>query len=86
MRLEKLSGTMQEVMEVTGQSRSMVKVKLANGTYRARKNGRRVLIEMQSVYDDWERLPVAVYAPLRTKKKAPSPEMTFFARAPKPCA
>jgi hypothetical protein len=70
MRLEKLSGTMQEVMEVTGQSRSMVKVKLANGTYRARKNGRRVLIEMQSVYDDWERLPVAVYAPLRTKKSS----------------
>ena len=40
------------------------------GQNRARKNGRRVLIEMQSVYDDWERLPVAVYAPLRTKKSS----------------
>jgi hypothetical protein len=45
------------------------KQKLRSGIYRAKKSGRRTLIEFASVKAAAESLPVAKFAPVRRKKR-----------------
>jgi hypothetical protein len=68
--VEKLGGSINEVADLTGESPWKVKEKLRNGTYKARKSGRRTIVELSSVHEAWKKLPVAKYAPPRTRKSS----------------
>jgi hypothetical protein len=47
-----------------------VKVRLREGVYRARKSGRRTLVEVASVKDYLANLPVAKFRPMKRRKAA----------------
>ena len=57
------------VASYTGESPWTVKHKLRLGMYRARKSGRRTLVEMASVKQHLAALPDAKFAPPRNPKK-----------------
>ncbi len=52
----------------TGESEWVVKQKLRRGRYRARKSGRRTLVEYASIIEDAATLPVAKFAPPRVRR------------------
>ena len=56
-----------DTAKVTGESQWTVKDRLRKGKYRARKAGKRTLVEFSSIREHWESLPRAKFA------SAPSP-------------
>jgi hypothetical protein len=59
--------TIAEAAKATGESEWTVKDRLRKNQYRARKAGKRTLVELSSIREHWEGLPRAKFAP------APSP-------------
>jgi len=58
-----------DTAKVTSESEWTVKDKLRKGVYRARKSGRRTLIEFSSIREHWESLPRAKFAPTPSPSK-----------------
>jgi hypothetical protein len=67
--VEPLGISIKQAAEVTGESTWQVKQKLRNGTYRAKKSGRRTIVEFTSVKAAWEKLPNAKFMPPRQRAK-----------------
>jgi hypothetical protein len=66
--IEPLGLSIRQTAEITGESEWTVKQKLRNGTYKAKKSGRRTIIVYQSVVAHWNSLPDAKFCkPLRRK-------------------
>jgi hypothetical protein len=66
--------SVEAVAHFTGESAWTVKNKLRQGFYRARKSGRRTLVEMASVREHLATLPEAKFAtPRHAKTKIPNP-------------
>jgi hypothetical protein len=59
-----------EAARITAQSEWTVWDHLRNGRYRARKAGRRTLIEYSSIKQDADNLPVATFAAPRRRRRA----------------
>jgi hypothetical protein len=55
--------SIKEVAEMTGESTWTVKDLLRRGIYKARKAGRRTLVEFESVKQRADSLPIAQFAP-----------------------
>jgi hypothetical protein len=72
MPIEKLAGSIKEIADATGESTWTVKDKLRRGVYRGRKSGRRTLVELASVKEAWQNLPVATFAPPRRSRSSRS--------------
>jgi hypothetical protein len=62
-----LALTIADAAKATGESEWTVKDRLRKGQYRARKAGKRTLVELPSIVEHWESLPRAKFTP------APSP-------------
>jgi hypothetical protein len=67
---EPLGVSIKQTAELTGESPWTVKEKLRNGTYKAKKSGRRTIIIYQTVKAAWERLPDAEYLPPKPRRRA----------------
>jgi hypothetical protein len=75
-------GRREEITQLFGVSVSYVDAKIAAGRYRAKRDGDMVLVDIDSVYDDLERLPlIAPKAP--STSAAPAPERKKRGRKPK---
>ena len=60
--------SIKQTAKVTGESEWTVKQKLRDGTYRAKKSGRRTIVIYQTVVEHWDSLPDAKFCkPLRRK-------------------
>jgi hypothetical protein len=55
--------SIKEVAKISGESTWTVKDLLRRGIYKARKSGRRTLVEFESVKNRAETLPIATFAP-----------------------
>ena len=64
--IEPLGLSIAKVAEITSESPWQVKQKLRDGTYKAKKSGRRTIIIYQTVKAAWNNLPNATF-------KAPTP-------------
>jgi hypothetical protein len=62
---ERLAASIEEVATMTSQSRWSVEEKLRLGHYRAKKSGRRTLVVIDSVKQDFDALPDATFNPSR---------------------
>jgi hypothetical protein len=72
--LQPLFASIDTIAKFTGESPWTVKHKLRLGYYRARKSGRRTLVEMASVREHLATLPEAKFAtPRNAKSKIPNP-------------
>jgi hypothetical protein len=66
--LKPLGLSIKETAAITGESQWQVKQKLRDGTYKAKKSGRRTIVVFQSVEDAWNSLPDATFkAPTKRK-------------------
>jgi hypothetical protein len=65
--IKPLGLSIKKVAEITGESQWQVKEKLRNGTYKAKKSGRRTIVIYQTVEEAWERLPDATFKRLKRK-------------------
>ena len=63
-----------KVAEITGESPWQVKQKLRNGTYKAKKSGRRTIVIYQTVKAAWENLPDATFKAPTPRKRRHEPE------------
>jgi hypothetical protein len=59
--LEPLGISVADVSAMTGESVWTVKMKLRRGIYKAKKSGRRTIVDYQSVKHAWETLPAAQF-------------------------
>jgi hypothetical protein len=64
-----LALTIAEAAKATGESEWTVKDRLRKGQYRARKAGKRTLVEFSSIHEHWEGLPRAKFAPTPSPSK-----------------
>ena len=64
--LKPLGVSIKQAAEITSESQWQVKQKLRNGTYQAKKSGRRTIISYASIEAAWHGLPDATF-------KAPTP-------------
>jgi hypothetical protein len=69
---EPLGLSIKKTAEITGESPWQVKKKLRNGTYKAKKSGRRTIVIYKSVKAAWANLPDAEYLPPRPRRRAES--------------
>lgn len=69
--LEPLFLSIRDTSKITGESEWTVKQKLRAGRYRARKSGRRTLVEYDSVKEASAALPVASFAAPRSPRRTP---------------
>lgn len=60
--------SIKKVAEITGESQWQVKEKLRNGTYKAKKSGRRTIVIYQTVEAAWKSLPDATFKPLKRRE------------------
>ena len=67
-----LGWSINETSKKTSESPWKVKDRLRRGEYRARKAGRRTIIEPASVREVWAKLPIAKFAPPRVRRNARS--------------
>lgn len=67
--LKPLGLSIKETAAITGESTWQVKQKLRNGTYKAKKSGRRTLVIYETVRAAWDNLPDATFKPLRRKQQ-----------------
>jgi hypothetical protein len=67
--IEPAYGSISDVAAYSGESEWTVKFKLRDGTYRAKKSGRRTLVSWASVKADLNNLPDAKFAPPRARGK-----------------
>lgn len=65
--IEPLGLSIKKTAEITGESTWQVKEKLRNGTYKAKKSGRRTIVIYQTVKAAWDSLPDAVFKPSKRK-------------------
>jgi hypothetical protein len=65
-----LGWSIRKTSEKTSESPWKVKERLRAGQYRARKAGRRTIIEPASVREVWAKLPIATFAPPRVRRSA----------------
>jgi hypothetical protein len=65
---QKLFWSIKETAEISGESTWKVKNLLRLGTYRARKSGRRTLVEVASVMERAESLPIATFTQIPAEK------------------
>jgi hypothetical protein len=63
--------SVKDTAEATGESVWTVKQKLRAGTYKAKKSGRRTIVDYSSVKEAWQSLPDATFKP-PTKRKKPA--------------
>jgi hypothetical protein len=63
-----------KVAEITGESTWQVKQKLRDGTYKAKKSGRRTIVIYETVEAAWNSLPAAAFKP--SKRKHSEQELT----------
>jgi hypothetical protein len=64
-----LGWSIQQTSEKTSESVWKVKDRLRRGEYRARKAGRRTIVEPASVREVWAKLPIAKFAPPRSRRR-----------------
>jgi hypothetical protein len=64
--IKPLGVSIKQAAEITGESQWTVKRKLRDGTYKARKSGRRTILCFASIEAAWNALPDATF-------KAPTP-------------
>lgn len=67
--IEPLLVSIADAAKITGESEWQVKQNLRSGAYRARKRGRRTLIEFLSIKQNIGSLTVATFAPPVDRKK-----------------
>jgi hypothetical protein len=65
---EPLAVSIEAAAIATGESDWTVKHRLRNGQYKAKKAGRRTLIDYQSIKDFWATLPEAKFLPPRRRR------------------
>jgi hypothetical protein len=68
--IEPLGMSIAETAETTSESVWKVKQRLRAGEYRAKKAGRRTIVDYCSVKEVWANLPDAKFAPSRPRKVA----------------
>jgi hypothetical protein len=73
---EPLGISIKETANRTGESTWKVKEKLRNGTYKAKKSGRRTVVIYQSVKSAWENLPDARFSPPKPRRRAATVNLT----------
>jgi hypothetical protein len=69
-RIEPLYISIASAAKLSDESPWAVKARLRTGVYRARKSGRRTLVELASVKAYLASLPVAKFRPLKQRKSA----------------
>jgi hypothetical protein len=68
--LKPLGVSIKQAAEITSESEWQVKERLRRGEYRAKKSGRRTIIDYQSIEDHWHSLPDWTNAKLPASEKA----------------
>jgi hypothetical protein len=74
--IEPLGLSIKKTAEITGESPWQVKEKLRNGTYKAKKSGRRTIVIYQTVKAAWASLPDATFKPSK-RRHAKREELTL---------
>jgi hypothetical protein len=59
--------SIKDTAKATGESTWKVKEKLRNGTYKAKKSGRRTIVTYESIEAAWENLPDATFTSKRKR-------------------
>jgi len=67
--IEPLGLSVQETAELTSQSETIVKGKLREGKYRAKKAGRRTIIIYETIKADFAALPDATFKPPTPRRR-----------------
>jgi hypothetical protein len=70
-----LGVSIKQAAEITGESQWQVKQKLRDGTYSAKKSGRRTIIVYASIEAAWNSLPAATFKPSTRKHTEHTPNL-----------
>jgi hypothetical protein len=67
-----------DAAKATSESKWMVEDKLRRGIYRARKSGRRTIVEFASIREHWASLPPAKFLPAPSPSKRRTEQVTAY--------